>query len=285
MKNQVIKHSLFLVIISVFFGTTTLAQSTKKNTVRLRVQYVKIMDTEVYFDIKATSRIDKKNVNVADIDLNVYNEVDDESILIGKVTTGMDGVSRFTIEDINSIQHDTTNVYNVKVAFKGNDAFKKASRSVSFKNADINAKLVTKDSINYITATLLDVSTGVPLEDESLSVQVQRLFQNLQIEEFNITDENGTIIVPIEDGIPGIDGNLTIEVILSENDDYGTVKAIVIAPIGTPIVDESTFDDRTMWSPRNKTPIFLLIFPNLIIFGMWGLIIYLITNLFKITKS
>ena len=121
MKNQVIKHSLFLVIISVFFGTTTLAQSTKKNTVRLRVQYVKIMDTEVYFDIKATSRIDKKNVNVADIDLNVYNEVDDESILIGKVTTGMDGVSRFTIEDINSIQHDTTNVYNVKVAFKGND--------------------------------------------------------------------------------------------------------------------------------------------------------------------
>jgi hypothetical protein len=243
------------------------------------------MDTEVYFDIKATSRIDKKNVNVADIDLNVYNEVDDESILIGKVTTGMDGVSRFTIEDINSIQHDTTNVYNVKVAFKGNDAFKKASRSVSFKNADINAKLVTKDSINYITATLLDVSTGVPLEDESLSVQVQRLFQNLQIEEFNITDENGTIIVPIEDGIPGIDGNLTIEVILSENDDYGTVKAIVIAPIGTPIVDESTFDDRTMWSPRNKTPIFLLIFPNLIIFGMWGLIIYLITNLFKITKS
>ena len=285
MKNQVLKHSLFLVFISVFLGTTTLAQSTKKNTVRLRVQYVKIMNTEVYFDIKATSRIDKKNTNVADIELNVYNEMDEGSILLGKVTTDMNGVSRFTVKDINSIQHDTTNVYNVKVAFKGNDAFKKVSKSVSFKNADINAKLVTRDSINYITATLLNVSTGVPLVDESLSVQVERLFQALQIEEFNITDENGTIIVPIEDGIPGIDGNLTIEVILSENDDYGTVKAIVIAPIGTPIVDESTFDDRTMWSPRNKTPILLLIFPNLIIFGMWGLIIYLITNLFKITKS
>ena len=158
-------------------------------------------------------------------------------------------------------------------------------KSIDFKDVDIKAKLITKDSINYITATLVDVITGSPLENESLGVQVQRLFQPLQIEEFNITDENGTIIVPIENGIPGIDGNLNIEVLLSESDDYGTVKAVIIAPIGTLIVDESTFDDRTMWSPRNKTPLFLLIFPNLLIFGMWGYIIYLIANLFKIAKS
>jgi hypothetical protein len=63
------------------------------------------------------------------------------------------------------------------------------------------------------------------------------------------------------------------------------VKALVNAPIGVPIVDESTFDERTMWSPRSKTPLFLLIFPNLIILGIWGLIIYLILNLFKLKKS
>ncbi len=75
----------------------------------------------------------------------------------------------------------------------------------------------------------------------------------------------------LEEGIPGVDGNLTFEVVLKESDDYGTVKAMVNAPIGIPIVDESTFDERTMWSPRNKTPLFLLIFPNLLIFGMWGI--------------
>ncbi|VAW18293.1 hypothetical protein MNBD_BACTEROID04-89, partial [hydrothermal vent metagenome] len=95
----------------------------------------------------------------------------------------------------------------------------------------------------------------------------------------------GAILVPVEEGIPGIDGNLTFEVVLNDSDDFGTVKAIVEAPIGVPIVDESTFDQRTMWSPRNKTPLFLLILPNLLIFSIWGLIIYLITNLFKITKS
>jgi hypothetical protein len=76
-----------------------------------------------------------------------------------------------------------------------------------------------------------------------------------------------------------------IEVVLNESDTYGTVKALVNAPVGTPIVDESTFDERKMWSPRSKTPIFLLIFPNLLIFGIWGLIIYLFVNLIKISKA
>jgi hypothetical protein len=74
-------------------------------------------------------------------------------------------------------------------------------------------------------------------------------------------------------------------VVLNDSDEFGTVKAMLIAPIGKLIVDESTFDERTMWSPRNKTPIFLLILPNLLTFVIWGFIIYLISNLFKINKS
>lgn len=285
MKKQLIIRSFFLIVLSMLIGTASFGQTAKKNTVRLKVKYVKIMDGEVIFELKATSRINRKNVNVANIDLRIFNEFDGERILLGKATTNMKGESTFVVANITAIQPDSSNVYTIKATFKGNDTYKKASKSIGFKNADIKAKLVTKDSINYITATLVDKSTDSIMENEALSVQLQRLFQPLQIEEFNITDENGTIIVPIEDGIPGLDGNLTFEVILSEHDEFGTVKALVIAPIGTPIVDESTFDERKMWSPRNKTPIFLLIFPNLLVFGMWGLIIYLITNLFKITKS
>ena len=132
----------------------------------------------------------------------------------------------------------------------------------------------------------LETGTDSLLSDQFLNVQVQRLFRPLRIgEEFNSTDENGTIIVPVEEGIPGIDGNLTLEVVLRDSDDYGTVKAILNAPLGKPIVQDTNFDKRTMWASRDKTPIFLLIFPNLIIFGMWGIIVYLIFNLFKIHKS
>ena len=290
MNYQIKYRSVLLTLISLLIlsiGSQALyAQKVKKNRVRLNVQYVKIMDDEIYFDIKASSRIKKKNIKVANIELSLFNEVADENILLGKTVTDMHGESRFVLEDINSIQADSSHFYNMIISFKGNESFKKAKKSVIFRDAIIKTKIITKDSTNYISGTLTDSYTNSPISDESLIVQVQRLFRPLRIgEEFNSTDKSGSILVPIGNGIPGVDGNLTVEVVLDDSDDYGTVKAMITSPIGVAIVDESTFDERTMWSPRSKTPLFLLIFPNLLIIGVWGFIIYLITNLFKLSKS
>jgi len=290
MKGQLKFQTSFLVVLSIFLLTIGFqnlhAQNTKKNRVRIKAEYVKIMNGETYIDIKATSKIKKKNTKVSNIELIVYNEIEDKKIKLGATTTNMKGESRFVLKGLNSIKPDSLNTYTIKILFKGNNSFKKTSKSISFKNADIATQLITKDSINYITATLIDTSADSLIIGEALTVQVQRLFSPLRIgQEFNNTDENGTIIVPIEEGIPGVDGNLTIEVVLNDSDIYGTVKALVNAPIGIPIVDESTFDQRTMWSPRNKTPLFILIFTNVLIIGIWGILLYLITNLFKISKS
>ncbi|MFK5879651.1 MAG: hypothetical protein QM478_09170 [Flavobacteriaceae bacterium] len=290
MKNQFKYYSSFLAFISLIILTlgseNSYAQKTKKSKARINVEYVKVMDGEVYFNIKASSRVKKKTVKISNIEISIFNKLDDDKIALGKITTNMNGECRFKLKNLSEIKSDSSNRYNVQFFFKGNESFKKAKKSIRFKDANIKAKIITKDSINYMTATLIDVNTNSPIVDESLTVQVQRLFRPLRIgEEFNITDEDGSIIVPIENDIPGIDGNLTFEVVLFESDDYGTVKALISSNIGVPIIDESTFDQRTMWSPRNKTPIFLLIFPNLLIIGIWGLIVYLILNLFKLSKS
>ncbi len=290
MKNRFEVHFVFLAFLGIFLLTmgsqNLLAQDGEKNSVRIRVYYFKIMDGEAYFDIKATSRIEKKNTEVPNLKLTVFNEIIDEKIELGTLTTNMKGESKFVLPKLKEITPDSTHTYNFVVSFDGNESFKRASKRVSFKNADIKAELVVKDSTNYISAMLIDVGADSLIIGESMDVQVQRLFMPYKIgEEFNYTDENGTILVSVDTNIPGIDGNLNIEVVLNDHDIYGTVKTLLIAPIGTPIVDESTFDQRKMWSSRNKTPLFLLIFPNILIFGIWGLIIYLITNLFKITKS
>ena len=289
-KNQLDYRFIVLTILGVFLitlGSPDLyAQKTKKNKARLNVEYVKIMDGEIYFDIKASSRVKKKTVKISDIEINLFNELEDERIDLGKAITNMEGESRFKLKNLNLIKPDSSNTYNILFTFKGNDSFKKAKKSISFKDAKIEAKIIAKDSLNYISATLIDTETDSPIADENLTVQVQRLFKPLRIgEEFNSTDDVGSIMVPIEQGIPGVGGNLTFEVVLNESDDYGTVKTMVSGQVGVPIVDESTYDQRTMWSPRNKTPIFLLIFPNLLIIGIWGFIVYLILNLFKLSKS
>lgn len=289
-KNQLNFRYIILLILGVLIfysaSNSLYAQKTKKDRIRLNIQYIKIMDGEIHFDIKASARIKKKTVKISNINLILYNELEEEKIKLGEINTNIDGESRFFLKNINELKSDSSNTYNILVYFKGNDNYKKAKKSISFKDANIRATVIVKDSVNYISATLSDADSKEPIVDESLTVYIQRLFKPLRIgEEFNSTDDEGSILVPIEDGIPGIDGNLTIEVVLSESDDFGTVKTVVKAPVGIPIVNESTFDQRTMWSPRNKTPIFLLIFPNLLIFGIWGFIVYLVANLFKLSKS
>lgn len=286
MKNQLKFKTVFLVFLSVFFLTSGFSQEVEKSKVRLKADYVKVMGGEVYFNMNASARVDGENIKVPDLDLTVYNEVGDEKIKLGETKTDVNGDAKLVLEGLNSIKPDSTNTYNVSISFKGNDSFKRASKSLSFRDAAIEAKLVTEDSINYISATLVDKSTDSVIVGALLRVQVQRLFKPLKIgEEYNITDDDGTVVVTIPEGIPGEDGNLTIEVVLNESDAFGTVKALVQAPVGSIKVDESKFDQRTMWSPRNKTPLFMLIFPNLLILGIWGFIIYLIINLFKIAKS
>ncbi len=290
MKSRLTYGSHFIVLFSVFLFILSSqglwAQEDKKSRARINAQYVKVMDGDSYLDIKGTAKVDKKNVAVSGIEIKILNELEDGSLELGSITTNHEGKARFLFKDFTTVTPDSTNTYNLELNFRGNELYSKASGSISFRDAAISARIIQKDSINYMEARLSDPITDSAIVDLPLKIQVQRLFRPLIIgEEFNDTDDNGTILVPIVDEIPGVDGNLIFEVVLYESDDYGTVKRLVHSSTGIPVVDESTFDQRTMWSTRDKTPIFLLIFPNFLIAVTWGLIIYLIINLFRISNA
>jgi hypothetical protein len=287
-RQQSIKSALGLAL-CIFLSATLisglLAQD-KKNSVRIKADYFKVMEGQSYLDIKVISRIDRSMEDVPGIDLEVYYEYEYEEFPLGTAKTDMSGKSRFMLPALSTMKADSTGVYTLGVSFAGNDDFKRGSRTVVFKDAQIITELEQRDSINYIRATLTDTGTGLPVQDVSLRIQVQRLLRPLRIgEEFNYTDENGTVFVPVEGGIPGLDGLLNIEVVLPESDEYGTVKAVIEAPYGTPIVQDTTFYERTLWAPRDRTPIFILVFTILLIVVTWGPIVYLIRNLYKISKS
>ncbi len=285
-SNSAWARLFFWMLLSAATLTGLYAQDGEKNSVRIKADYTKVMDGQSYLDIKVISRIDRSMVDVPDLDMEVYYEYEYEEFPLGTAKTDMSGKCRFKLPPLSEIKADSTGLYTLGVSFGGNDNFKRGSRSVSFRDAKITTELQQVDSTNYIRATLTDATTELPVTDVSLRVQVQRLIRPLRIgEEFNYTDENGTIFVPVEAGIPGLDGILNIEVVLPESDDYGTVKAVVEAPYGEPIVLDTSYNERTLWSPRSKTPIFILIFTILLIAVTWGPILYLIRNLYKISKS
>jgi hypothetical protein len=114
------------------------------------------------------------------------------------------------------------------------------------------------------------------------------LFSLLPVgEEFNFTDDNGEVTIDFPKDLPGdAEGNIELLVGLEEDDNYGNVFVTNILPWGSDALKHAdTYDERTMWSPRDKTPIFLLVFPNLILLVVWGIIVYLIVQLVKISKD
>ena len=290
MRRSTILRPAWIIYLGIFlfpilFGDVN-AQEVEKTAVRLKLDYTKVMDGQSYLDIKAIARIDGQMTDVPDISLEVYYEFEEEEFPLGTTKTDMNGKSRFLLPSLKEIKADSSNTYTLGIGFNGNDLYKRASKTVEFKDAKIATTLFTKDSINYIQAILTDVFLNEPIAEQSLRVQVKRLINPLRIgEEFNYTDENGTVIVPVEYGIPGIDGQLTLEVVYPDSDEYGTVKAVVEAPYGVPVIKDTTFNERTLWGPRGKTPYFILIFTIFLIVATWGPIIYLIRNLYKISKS
>ena len=276
-------RDLFLILLLAgTFGYV--AQSQDKHRVRLKADYVKHMEDKSVLEIGATARINKQTVDLPGLELMVINEVGEEEFAIGTVQTNPKGEASLII-DVGALKVDSLGSYTLSVNYKGMDTLRRASRSISFRDADLIARLISRDSLHSIEAVLKDSARDSVLADQNVIVQVQRLFLPLLIsEEINMTDENGTILVPIPGGIPGVEGVLKLEAVLADSDDYGTVKAMIEAPVGIPIVDESTFDERTLWAPRNKTPIFILLFTSILILATWGTILYLIRTLYKIAK-
>ncbi len=274
-------------VYTILLGFCTLMLSPQiqaKEKARLSVDYHKIMGEKGYLLINAKYKVEKKYQPASDLKLNIYEEINEDSVALrGQVITDYEGNAHFIIET-KSIVRDELVTYKFLVRIENDDIFKDAEKSEKFSDVNLIAKVIIKDSLNYISATLT-YGIGNPLEGEKLKVLVQRLFAPLTVGESSYkTDDDGAILVAVENPLPGIDGILTFEVVL-ESKKYGNVKTIFDAPIGELITDKSTFDKRTMWSPPNKTPLFLWIFPNIVIFGIWIVIVTLIINLFRIYKS
>jgi hypothetical protein len=265
----------------VFFVNMNIDAQTKKQKVRLSISFNKEADIN-FINVSAKYKENKTYRPAVGLNLKTYQVTDNDSLVfLGEMLINTKGEDRLNISKVFKSHQEQ---YNFKIIHEASKKFYELDKSASLKLAHLITELKSIDDKYFIEAKLVNFEKE-PIGEIALKVQLQRLFSPLPIGEgVYFTDENGKINVPIINKMPGVDGKLNYEVVLDDNDDYGTIKSIIHTKIGKPVVDLSTFDKRTMWSPPNKTPLFLLIYPNLIIFGVWVLIFTLIFNLYRISK-
>jgi len=285
--------SVLLIFMGVlaFFGNDAYGQE-DKTSARLSVEHVKIMNENSSLNIKAIFKGEEgyepcENLNFIIYKINEAEEISEEDSeavseeKIGEVKTNQEGKASFVIPS-----QFVTPLSTYSIRIENSDTYKDNEEDVTVIDANLEASVEEIDSIYHIKARFVSVENE-PLAEQTLKVGLKRLFGSLSIGEDDSyeTDEDGAILVPIEDGLTGVDGKLTFQVTLKGNDDYGTIIAFVKSDIGVPVEDQSTFGERTMWSPPTKTPIYLLLIANIILIGIWGVLLLLVINLFKIYKS
>jgi hypothetical protein len=285
-KMSTIKYSILLICTAYNFISIPRAKAQDiQYKARISAEYHKFMLNDSFIDVNVKFRGEDGYEPAVDLPLKVYYQLmEDSIILVGAIKTNKEGQARFQIKDNPLEISDSSLVYEYVIKIENSDKFRDAKKAVSFADANLLAEVIEIDSVIHISANLTD-GTGKPIAEERLKVRIQRMFAPLTIgKPYYETDDEGNILVPFADPLPGIDGILNFEIIF-ESDDYGIVHNIFESPVGKIIVDESTFDQRTIWSPPSKTPIFLWIFANVLILGAWMVIFLLVANLYKIYKA
>lgn len=280
------KNLSILILVLAFSGSLfSQEQDQVKVSARLSLSYVK--DYKVGSQIKTILRYKEERTYfpAKDVNLELYkgtvigDEID--YIKIEEVTTNESGEAVFLLSQ-EALSADE-NYYKVEI--NNHPIYDDLSEEITFKLAFIEASIAEVDSLHNITAFLKDANQD-PIPEAYLSFKLQRLFGLMQVgeDEQYETDEDGEISLDLEDQYYSQNGKLKFIIKLDDNETYGTIIELVEADFGTIMEAKDTFSQRTMWATAFKAPLFVLIVPNLLLIGIWGTLLVLMFNLYKIFK-
>ena len=157
--------------------------------------------------------------------------------------------------------------------------------------AKITLDTATADGVRNITATVMKWVNNewVPAAEVEMKLGIKRLGGILSAgdEATYTTDSSGLVTVELKkDSLPGdLKGNYVLAARVEDNDQFGNLLVEKIVPWGVVKKTENNFfNQRTLWTTRFRTPIWLLLMAYSIAISVWGTIIYLVVQLIKIGK-
>lgn len=151
------------------------------------------------------------------------------------------------------------------------------------KEAKITLTFEKADSL-YVCKALV-TSEGTAVSEVPVNLSVKRLFGNLPIGDAIATDSTGVATFEFPQDIPSRDGKLTIFAKIMDDENYVNTEASGIVNWGKVVVsDNSNVEDRSIAAGRDKAPIYFITASLLIIFLIWGTLIYAVLQVFKIKR-
>ncbi len=266
--------------------STEMADSGKAET-SIEVVYTEINNNSKILTATVKTKIDDAYQGVKDIAVNFYQNEVDPAYLLGTVASNEKGLAVLVIPDGKLAPTAFENTF--VAAVENNDKFEDNQEEITVSEADFTMTLSEEDSTRQVVISLqAPDAEGVmtPVAETEIHLYVQRLFGLLPLsDDPETTDENGEVTVEFPAGIPGdTAGNLIIVAKVEEHEQFGNLTFQRKINWGVPLVIDPNKDKRQLWSSRANAPIYLIVFINTMLIGIWGVIAYIIYQVFQIKK-
>ena len=263
-------------------------QSQEKVNPRIDLQYFQEDSSIHYLSVKVRKKIDKRFEPIGNMEVSLYQEMESESIRLGSIITNTKGEGKLKLpESFNTMSFEFSEYQFTAKTSAGVDT-SEASESITILPGRL--KIFTEDvdgkSIRILVQSRA-TQEWTPVADAEVKVFIKRTFGQLQVgEDFYTSDENGLVELQFESEVPGDKvGNIILGCAVEDHDELGNLSAFTIVKWGIPFEEVNRSNERTLWAARNKTPIWLLIFPNLIIAGVLAVIVYLFFQIFRMKRA
>ncbi|SDM04293.1 hypothetical protein SAMN05421813_10559 [Daejeonella rubra] len=291
MKKLKINKYIFLLLPFLFIALTNrVSAQEKEEAVELvKLNYFTVNNGVQYLILENSLKKGRNTEPLKNKVFHFYLNSNTPENLIGKVSTDKNGRAKsFLPPSLKAAWAESSNPTFIAVAVGKEDEI---AAELAVSKSKIQLDTLTTDGIRSISVKVMQLtdSVWVPAADVEMKVGVQRLGGILSAgdEETYTTDSSGTATMEFtKDSLPGDQkGNFVLVAKIQENDLYGNLLIEKTVPWGIAVkTDNSFFEQRTLWTTRFRTPIWLLIMAYSIFIGVWGTIIYLITQIVKIKK-
>ncbi len=296
MKNipSIQKNISLLLIVLLLSALKVIAQSTEeKQSVSMSIKY-EVINGIKKVKVNVDTKVDGKRISVKNLIVNLYlNEIKKYDTLtalgwMGNVVTNEDGIAEFTFTKTFNSRTKDLKEFHFLATSNSDLRYEDAEAETIISDVQINLSINNLDSTKSATIKLSKMIDGVqtPLAETEIKLFVDRTFGEFPFaEEGAMTDENGEYTAEIPSDIIGTsDGKLTIIARFEDPENDGKLEVSQTIP-WTILPYANKAIERTLWSPGNNAPIPLVVASVSIITVIWGLIIYLISLLFKLKKA
>ena len=264
-------------------GIDTIASEAAEASLELR--YTEANNHSKILEAVVKTKVDDAWQGVPGVVVNFYRKELAPLNLIGKATSDANGRTMLVLPAGEEKLASPAFEYTFIAALEGNDQFEDTQEEIAVVESSFEMALEEEDSARQVRVTLLD-GQAAPVGEVEVTLYVQRLFGLLPLSsDPETTDEDGTVLVKFPADIPGDSlGNLVIVAKVEDHERFGNLEFRRKINWGVPVVIDHAKKARELWSSRANAPIYLIVFVNSMLIGIWGVILYIVYQAYKIYR-